>query len=406
MNKPDGMNLQPSARQRDLVARAGQLAREQFAPRAAMYDQNASFPFENYDDLRQAGFLALCIPERYGGMGADFATYCLVSEEIARHCGATALTFNMHCSTMMWIGQLADELDMSADERQAHESRRGRVYRNVVESGQLYAQPFSEGHQSQSGRLIFQCRAQRTTEGFRITGKKIFASLADAAHYFGVLACLDDDPASIHYLAVAANAPGVSIEGEWNPLGMRGTVSRDLVLQDCLVSEQDQLLPEGGYQQAARRWPHMFLTLAPTYLGLTQAAYDFTVDYLSGRVSGGPPSSERVAPLKQYAVAELLIRLEASRALLYRAISEAQLDPVPDALRRAFAANRTVMETAAEVTADAIRICGGRSILKPLPLERYYRDARCGALMQPWTADNCLERIGASVLPTPKAPVN
>ncbi len=187
---------------------------------------------------------------------------------------------------------------------------------------------------------------------------------------------------------------------------MRGTVSRDLVLQDCFVPEQAQRLPEGVYQQAARRWPHMFLTLAPTYLGLTQAAYDFTVDYLSGRLAGGPPPGERIAPLKQYAVTELFIRLEAARALLYRAISEAQLDPAPEALRRALAANRTVMETAAQVTADAIRVCGGRSRLKPLPLERYYRDARCGTLMQPWTADNCLERIGASVLPTPKALVD
>ncbi len=402
------MQMQFSARQSELVALVGQLARTQFAPRAAQYDQDASFPFENYADLHQAGLLALCIPERYGGIGADFATYCLVSEEIARSCGATALTFNMHYSTMMWIGQLADELDMSAAERQAHELRRAHVYQQVIEHGNLYAQPFSEGHQNQSGRLIFQCRARRTEGGFRISGKKIFASLADAAHYFGVLAHLDDgrDAPSIHYLAVAADTPGVSIEGDWNPLGMRGTVSRDLILQDCFVPERAQLLPEGGYPQAARRWPHMFLTLAPTYLGLTQAAYDFTVDYLSGRVSGGPPSSERIAPIKQYAVAELLIRLEAARALLYRAIFEAGLDPTPEALRRAFAANRTVMETASQVTAEAIRICGGRSMLKRLPLERYYRDARCGALMQPWTADNCLERIGASVLPALKGVVD
>ena len=157
------------------------------------------------------------------------------------------------------------------------------------------------------------------------------------------------------------------------------------------------------YQQAARRWPHMFLALAPTYLGITQAAYDFTVDYLSGNIPGGPPTEQRIAPVKQYAVAELLISLEASRALFYRALSEAHIDPTPEELRRALAANRTVMETAVHVTTSAIRICGGRSMLKHFPLERYYRDARCGALMQPWTADNCLERIGASVLAVPKA---
>lgn len=397
--------MQLSARQRELVALAGDLARQRFAPRAAQYDLEASFPFENFADLRQAGLLALCVPERYGGLGADYETYCLVSETIARSCGATALTLNMHASTMLWIGQLADDLDMSSEARQVHEARRARVFAGVVEQGHIYAQPFSEGHQSTTGRLIFHSRATPVPGGFRVTGKKIFTSLADAAHYFGVLALVDDGtPAEpdIHYLAIPADAPGVEVTGEWNPLGMRGTVSRDLVMRDCFVSHEAQLLPRGLYQQAARRWPHMFLALAPTYLGITQAAYDFTVDYLAGRIPGGPSPGERVAPVKQYAVAELLISLEAARALFYRALSEAHRDPTPDELRRAFAANRTVMETVVRVTADAIRICGGRSMLKHFPLERYYRDARCGALMQPWTADNCLERIGASVLPSTK----
>lgn len=396
------MNLQPNARQQELMELAGNLARERFAPRAATYDLEASFPFANFADLRQAGLLALCIPERYGGLGADYQTYCLVSEQIARSCGATALTLNMHASTMLWIGQLADDLDMSPQERQAHEERRAHVFKGVVERGHIYAQPFSEGHQNATGRLIFHSRARPANGGFWVTGKKIFTSLADAAHYFGVLAILDDDSRQepdIHYLAIAADAEGVDVTGEWNPLGMRGTVSRDLVMRDCFVPETAQLLPRGMYQQAAHRWPHMFLTLAPTYLGITQAAYDFTVDYLSGRIPEGPSVGQHIAPVKQYAVAELLIKLEASRALFYRALSEAHVDPTPEELRRAFAANRTVMETAVQVTTDAIRICGGRSMLKHFPLERYYRDARCGALMQPWTADNCLERLGASVLP-------
>jgi alkylation response protein AidB-like acyl-CoA dehydrogenase len=403
------MDLQRSARQTALMALAGDLARQHFAPRAARYDLEASFPFENYADLRRTGLLGLCIPASYGGMGADYETYCLVSEQIARSCGATALTFNMHASTMLWIGQLADDLDMSSSDRQAHDARRRRVFSGVLDDGHIYAQPFSEGSQSRTGRLIFHSRARRVAGGFRVTGKKIFTSLADAAHYFGVLALLDDGSEAepdIHYLAIAADTEGVNVVGEWNALGMRGTVSRDLIMQDCFVPEEAQLLPQGVYRQATRRWPHMFLTLAPTYLGITQAAYDFTVDYLAGRIPGGPQAGERVAPVRQYAVAELLIRLEAARALLYRAVSEAHVDPTAEELRRAFAANRTVMETAVQVTADAIRICGGRSMLKHFPLERYYRDARCGALMQPWTADNCLERIGESVLPSPQSPID
>ena len=80
---------------------AARLGRERFAARAARYDREASFPFENYDDLREAGLTALCVPRRYGGLVADFATYCLVSAELGRHCGASALTFNTGAPEVM-----------------------------------------------------------------------------------------------------------------------------------------------------------------------------------------------------------------------------------------------------------------------------------------------------------------
>src|SRR5262245_60594656 len=89
-------------RQAALVALAGALGREKFAPRAARHDRDASFPHENYADLRDAGLLGLCVPERHGGLGADFETYCLVSAELGRWCGATALTFNMHACSALW----------------------------------------------------------------------------------------------------------------------------------------------------------------------------------------------------------------------------------------------------------------------------------------------------------------
>ena len=74
--------------QRELIALAAQLGRDKFAPRAARYDREASFPFENYEDLRQAGLLKICVPQAYGGLGADFTTYVMVAAEIGRHCGA------------------------------------------------------------------------------------------------------------------------------------------------------------------------------------------------------------------------------------------------------------------------------------------------------------------------------
>ena len=395
-----GASYPLSQAQRALLEQVAHLGRERFGPRAARYDRDATFPFENYEDLRAAGLLGLCIPAAYGGIGADFATYALVAAEMGRHCGATALTFNMHVCSTLWGGPLADDLDMTADERAAHDANR-KVHFARILGGAIYAQPFSEGSAAAAGKAPFGTIARKTDGGWRISGKKIFASLSGAANYYGVL-CTEDKPdASVRdtlYIAVPADAPGFSIVGDWDPLGMRGTVSRTLLMNDVFVADDSQLMPRGVYFQAASRWPHMFFTLAPTYMGIAQAAYDFTVAYLRGEAPGTPPVKRRMYPTKQIAVAEMHIKLEQTRALFLRAIADARVDPGKEARLRAYAAQYTVMENANDLCRLAIRTCGGQSMLKSLPLERLYRDSRCGALMLPWTAELCLDRLGREAL--------
>ena len=198
-----------------------------------------------------------------------------------------------------------------------------------------------------------------------------------------------------------AKAEGVSVTGDWDPLGMRATVSRTLLLKDVFVPEDEMLMPHGVYFRAASTFPHMFLTLSPTYMGLAQAAYDFTVAYLRGEVPGTPPVKRRMFPTKQIAVAEMHVMLEQTKALWFQAISEARADPSRDQVRRAYAAQHTVMENANALAAKAIRTCGGQAMLKSLPLERIYRDSRCGSLMLPWTAEICLDRLGRETLYKP-----
>src|SRR6185369_10667911 len=148
------------------------------------------------------------------------------------------------------------------------------------------------------------------------------------------------------YLAIPAGAPGVSVVGDWDPLGMRGTVSRTLLFKDVFVPEDEMLMPRGVYFRAASSWPHMFLTLAPTYMGIAQAAYDFTVQYLRGEAPGTPPVRRRMYPTKQIAVAEMFVILEQTRALFERTIAEARIDPSKDERLRAYAAQYTIMENA------------------------------------------------------------
>jgi len=279
----------------DLTTRAREFGARILAPRAAKWDREAAFPIDNYRDMHAEGWLGVCIPREEGGLGADFRAYCIAAAELGRHCGATALTWNMHVCSTLWTGLLTDDLQMDPATRAQHQSRRALHYRRILQDGAIYSQPFSEGGAAAAGAAAFGTTAKRVEGGFLVNGKKIFASLSGHAQQYGIL-CTDvtDGTASRRntlYLAIPADAPGVSVAGEWDPLGMRGTVSRNLLFQDVFVPSTASLMPDGLYFQDAMRWPHMFLTLSPTYMGLAQAAFDFTLRYLRGEqpMPGSPP---------------------------------------------------------------------------------------------------------------------
>ncbi len=401
---PDAWRL--TEKQADLNDRFRKLAAEKFADRAAGHDRDATFPTENYRDLAESGLLGICIPESEGGVGADLKTYMLAAAELGRFCGATALTFNMHVSSCLWTGDLLDRLEMDEATRRRHHEMRRIHYRRILDEGAVYAQPFSEGNAAAAGFKAFGTTALRVEGGWKVNGRKIFASLAGHADYYGTLCTAIGQPDDEHlrrntmYIAVPANANGVRVEGTWDTMGMRATVSRTLVLDDVLVPEREQLMPEGVYAAAASRWPHMFMTLTPTYMGIAQACCDFTVAYLRGELPG-VPVRRRMYPTKQIAVAEMHLLLEQTKAIWFQAISEARPDPSKQALMRAWAAQHTVMENANKLAQTAIRTCGGQSIMRSLPLERMYRDSRCGSLMLPWTAELCLDMLGKAALYEP-----
>ena len=402
------MDCAPSPRQQELIDRARRLARERFAPRAARHDREASFPFDDYADLRAEGLLGLCVPERHGGLGASYETYCLVAEQLAQGNASTSLTFNMHCLTMMMMGELADAMPMSPSARARHETLRAAKFREVVEQGVFYGQPHSEPvEQGQTdialnvGGRRFGTTARKVDGGYVVTGKKFFVSLAGAAPYYATPAIRVGEEPWIErtlYLKVPKDAAGVSFPGEWDPMGMRGTVSRDMVLDGVFVPDDGEILPPGLFGAMYNAMPQLSpLTFSATFLGLTQAAYDYALAYLTGRVPGAPGLQTEV-PAKGHAVAEMTFALEAARALYYRAISEARIDGSPEVVQRARAANVTVQRTAVTVTQEAIRVCGGRAILKRYPLERFARDARAAAVMRPWTEDIATQQAWEAAL--------
>jgi len=390
------MDMQPSPRQQELMDLARRLAAECFAPRAAVHDREATFPFDDYADLRAAGLLALCIPERYGGLGATFETYCLVAEQIAQGNASTALTFNMHCLTMLMMGEIADALPMSDQARARHEELRAQKFREVVEQGVFYGQPHSEPVELgqtdtalTAGGRRFGTTARKVDGGYVLNGRKFFVSLSEAAPYYATPALLIGDAPWLErtlYLQVPKDAPGVAFQGEWDPMGMRATVSRDMLLQEVFVPDAAEVLPPGIFGAMFNAYPYVTLGFSATFLGLMQAAYDYTINYLTGQIAGAP-GLQTEAAVKGYAVAEMLFMLEAARALYYQVISEAQVNPPLAAVQRARAAHVTIQRSVVALTQEAIRVCGGRALLKRYPLERYARDARAAALMRPWTQD-------------------
>ena len=373
-----------------------------FASRAKSVDDEASFPTANYRDLADAGFLGLSIPEEFGGWGFSMGEYAMVGAEIAKYCGATALTFNMHNSSMAWSRFMFDMPNLTDTERAEFAPLRRRQFTRAMKERAIYSQPISEGGQNWTSKPNqTQCRA--VEGGWKISGFKKFASLAGYCDYYTIVCTetfegIEPRHEDTMLFVVHKDAPGLTVKGEWDPLGMRGTNSRDLILKDVFVTKDDLLMPRGIFGKTLPNWPHMMATLSPTYMGVAQGAYDFTIAYLKGQVPGQPPIDRRMYATKRVAVSKMYARLANMRALWWQAFSEAKGMPSRAEVMRMYAAQYNVMEGAQEMAALAIRTCGGQSMLKSLPLERMYRDSRCGALMLPYTSEIMEDYIGVLAL--------
>jgi alkylation response protein AidB-like acyl-CoA dehydrogenase len=362
-----------------------------FAERSFAIDTAASFPVENYKDLAVAGLMTLTVPKEFGGNGFSLGEYAMVGAEIGKYCGATALTFNMHNSSMMWSRFMYELPHLTDEDRAAFDPLRERQFRRAVREQGIYSQPISEAGQNWTSKPA-QTECRKLDGGWKINGFKKFASLAGYCDYYSIVCTERFDGIEPRHedtaiFVVHKDTPGLEVKGDWDPLGMRGTNSRDLILKDVFVTEDDLMMPPGIFIKTLPNYPHMMATLSPTYMGVAQAAYDFTVAYLRGEVPNQAPADRRIFTTKRLAVAQMYAKLASTRALWWQAFSEAQGFPSQAQVLRMYAAQYTVMEAAQEIAALAIRTCGGQAMLKSLPLERIYRDSRCGALMLPYTSE-------------------
>ncbi len=374
---------------------------EGFAKRAPINDREGSFPTENYADMREAGLMGLNVPESHGGLGADFYTYTKAAGLLARGDGSTAVTFNMH---NIVTGMLA-ELDPSGVE--GRHGKRMRDFRDWVfaeaVAGKVFAAALTEpGAGFHPGALSTTYR--RVDGGFILKGRKSFVSLAGNADYYVVAAVpaagSKGSVPTVSWLVVSAEDEGVRFEDVWDTLGMRATVSNNMYLDEVFVpSERLFLGIEGLVLQKLAAEPHFVVGgFTACYLGIIEAIFDFVVEYQKGRKMLGSGEPLINSDLVRTRIGELSIKVEAARELTYAAARMVREDRGSRTTNAAIhRAKYFVGEVGPQIASEAIRICGGGTISKHLPLERYYRDIRACGLM-PAKSEECLWYVGKEAL--------
>ena len=306
----------------------------------------------------------------------------------------------------MWAGFIADALDMTPEQRADHERNRALHFARIVERGKVYSQPFSEGGAAAAGKAPWGTLARaRWTGGYVVSGKKIFASLAGAADSYGVLCTLDRPEraggargATRCTWRCRPTRPASASSATGTRWACAAPSAATLLFNDVFVPHRRAPDARGPVLPGRGRFPHMFATLSPTYMGVAQAAYDFTVRTCAPRCPAcrrssaacTRPSSTRWPRCASSWSSHAALFLQNARDALHRPRQGHPHAPVRGALHDHGERQRH--------RRLAIRTCGGQSMLKTLPLERLYRDSRCGSLMLPWTAELCMDRLGRECL--------
>jgi alkylation response protein AidB-like acyl-CoA dehydrogenase len=371
----------------DLIDRADALAREKIAPRAARYDREGRNPVDSWADLQREGFLACAVPQAYGGMGLDMATYIGVIRVMARGCASTAMTLHMHSTVMRFIDALGTE------------AQKRRYYPEVVERGKMFGSWGSEPAVSLSRTFIMETVIRAAEDGWVVDGIKHFCTMALGASYYMVWCALDGSGDMAHALLqalVPAESPGISTDGKWDTLGMRATFSPSVTLSNVHIPK-DATLGAPGSATGVGVVESFALGYAAVYVGIAESALEFTADYVKKRVV--KPENVPVAtdPAVQRQIGDLDSRLDAARLLLHDSASRWEGADVP---RRGHLANRAkylATEIGLHVTSQALQIAGGRGAYKDYPVERAFRDLRTASLMPP-TMDRMAEGMGKIAL--------
>jgi alkylation response protein AidB-like acyl-CoA dehydrogenase len=356
----------------------GEIARTlgaEFAVTASHYDETGDFPHDNFRRLHQAGLLALTAAAAHGGRGAGLSEAATVVGEIARGEPSTALIL-----AMQYINLAA------LPGKRWPEAVALRVLSDAATKGALINALRVEadlGTPLRGG--LPATTARRTGDGWSISGRKIYSTGVAGLSWWLVWARTDEDEPRVGLFLTPVDAPGLSIEETWNPLGMRATASHDAILNEApipLDHAVDLRAPAEWGERDAEQAVWMAVLIGSLYDGVARAARDWLLKFLHERKPANLGAPLATAPRLQQAVGEIEELLTINARVLRSAARDADAGE-PPAPGECNLLKLAVTENAISAVEKALKLCGNHGVSRHNPLERHYRNVLCARIHSP-----------------------
>jgi len=347
------------------------------APNAAAADERAEFPQASYDALRSSDFHAPHIPVEYGGAGADALATAIVIEEVARACASSSLI-----PAVNKLGTMPLLLSGSAELKQ-------RYLPPVARGEAMFSYCLSEpGAGSDAAGMT--TKAVRDGDHYVLNGAKRWITNAGESEFYTVFASTDPNARTrgISAFVVEKNDPGVSFGAPERKLGIKGSPTREVYLDNVRIPVSRMIGDEGtGFATAMRTLDHTRVTIAAQAVGIAQGALDFAKAYAKERMQFGKPIAEFQG--LQFMIADMGMKLEAARQITYVAAAKSERGDA-DLTYFGAAAKCFASDAAMEITTDAVQLLGGYGYTRDYPVERMMRDAK---ITQIYEGTNQVQRI-------------
>jgi butyryl-CoA dehydrogenase len=355
---------------------AEQIAREKIRPVRAQLDEAEEFPWEILKILAQSDLFGVYIPEEYGGLGGGILENCLVVEQLARACIGVATSY------------AASGLGAYPILLYGSEAQKAAYLPDIAAGKSLAAFAVTE---SGAGSDVTAIRTTAAKDGdfYVLNGTKQWITNGGEADIYSVLAVTDKTkgPRGASFFIVEKGDPGFSFGKKEKKLGIRASATRELVFQDCRIPKDRLIAREGmGFIIAMKTFDKSRPGIGALGVGLAQGALDIAVEYARKRIQFGKPIITFQAI--QHKLADMAIKTEAARALIYAAARHLDTDP-PDAGKVAAMCKVFASDTAMEVATEAVQVLGGYGYMRDYPVEKMFRDAK---ILQIYEGTNEIQR--------------